>query len=250
MSESALVVDAINKRFGTLQTLHDVSFSVQQGEKRALIGPNGAGKTSLFNIIGGQWRATSGHVSLFGRRVDRYSPHRRARLGISRTFQITNLFLELSVEENLMLAIQGLRRGKLNFVKPRTWNRVVRQEAAEMLEKAGLEDRRVELVNNLAYGQQRLLEALVALAAKPKILLLDEPTAGLSMHETERMIERLRELGEGLTMVVIEHDMEVCFRLVDTITVLNHGNVMADGTKEEVHADPAVQEIYLGALQK
>jgi branched-chain amino acid transport system ATP-binding protein len=245
----ALAVQGIDKRFGTLQTLHEVSFSVEPGEKRALIGPNGAGKTSLFNIIGGQWRATGGHVRLFGRRIDRYNPHRRARLGISRTFQITNLFLELSVEENLLLALQGLRRGKLNVVVPRTFDRAAQDEAREMLERARLADRRTELVKNLSYGQQRLLEVLVALAARPKVLLLDEPTAGLSPTETETMISRLQELGEGLTMVVIEHDMDVCFRLVDSITVLHHGTVIADGTKDEVRKDRAVQEIYLGALQ-
>ena len=246
----ALQVDAVTKRFGTLQTLTDVGFAVSPGEKRALIGPNGAGKTSLFNIIGGQWKATAGHVRLFGRKVDQYSPHRRARLGIARTFQITNLFFELTVEENLMLALQGLGAGKLNMLRPRAWNRPVRDEALEMLETAGMLERAEVLVKNLAYGQQRLLEALVALASKPKILLLDEPTAGLSMAETELMISRLQELGEGLTMVVIEHDMDVCFRLVDTITVLHHGEVIADGTKDDVRADPDVQAIYLGALQK
>ena len=246
----ALAVDGVNKFFGTLQTLNDVSFTVQPGEKRALIGPNGAGKTSLFNIVGGQWRASSGHVRLFGRKVDRYSPHRRARLGIARTFQITNLFLELTVEENLLLAAQGLRKGKLNVITPRGLNRSARDEVAEMLERAGMADRSGELVKNLPYGQQRLLEVLVALASRPRILLLDEPTAGLSPVETESMISRLQELGEGLTMVVIEHDMDVCFRLVDSITVLHYGTVIADGTKDEVRADPSVQEIYLGALQQ
>ena len=246
----ALAVDGVNKFFGTLQTLNDVSFTVQPGEKRALIGPNGAGKTSLFNIVGGQWRASSGHVRLFGRKVDRYSPHRRARLGIARTFQITNLFLELTVEENLLLAAQGLRKGKLNVITPRGLDRSARDEVAEMLERAGMADRSGELVKNLPYGQQRLLEVLVALASRPRILLLDEPTAGLSPVETESMISRLQELGEGLTMVVIEHDMDVCFRLVDSITVLHYGTVIADGTKDEVRADPSVQEIYLGALQQ
>ena len=246
----ALAVDGVNKFFGTLQTLNDVSFTVQPGEKRALIGPNGAGKTSLFNIVGGQWRASSGHVRLFGRKVDRYSPHRRARLGIARTFQITNLFLELTVEENLLLAAQGLRKGKLNVITPRGLNRSARDEVAEMLERASMADGSGELVKNLPYGQQRLLEVLVALASRPRILLLDEPTAGLSPVETESMISRLQELGEGLTMVVIEHDMEVCFRLVDSITVLHYGTVIADGTKDEVRADPSVQEIYLGALQQ
>jgi len=245
-ADYALVVDGIVKRFGTLQTLSGVSLRVRPGEKRALIGPNGAGKTSLFNIIGGQWPASGGRVHLFGRRIDRMSPHRRAALGISRTFQITNLFLDLTVEDNIVLALQGLRRGKLNLFKPRALNRPLRNEAAEILERGFMLPRRGELVKNLSYGQQRILEVLVAIAAGPKVLLLDEPTAGLSPHETERMITRLQHLGEGLTVVVIEHDMDVCFRLVDTITVLHHGTVLADGTKEEVRENPAVQEIYLG----
>jgi len=246
-ADYALVVDGIVKRFGTLQTLSGVSLRVRPGEKRALIGPNGAGKTSLFNIIGGQWDASGGQVHLFGRRIDKLHPHRRAALGISRTFQITNLFLDLTVEDNIVLALQGLRRGKLNLVKPRALNRPVREDAAEILERGFMLPRRGELVKNLSYGQQRILEVLVAIAAGPKVLLLDEPTAGLSPHETERMITRLQQLGEGLTVVVIEHDMDVCFRLVDSITVLHHGTVLADGTKEEVRENPAVQEIYLGA---
>jgi branched-chain amino acid transport system ATP-binding protein len=249
-SSHALAVEGVNKSFGELQTLRDVSFAVEAGEKRALIGPNGAGKTSLFNIIGGQWRPSSGRVRLVGRKVDRHPPHRRARLGISRTFQITNLFFELTVEENLLLAVQGLRRGKLNLVTPRALNRAVRDEVAEMLARARMSERSAELVKNLAYGEQRLLEVLVALASRPRILLLDEPTAGLSPVETESMITRLQELGEGLTMIVIEHDMDVCFRLVDSITVLHHGTVIADGTKDEVRNDASVQEIYLGALQR
>jgi branched-chain amino acid transport system ATP-binding protein len=245
----ALVLDGIVKRFGTLQTLGGVSLRVRPGEKRALIGPNGAGKTTLFNIIGGQWRASAGDVHLFGRRIDRLQPHRRAALGISRTFQITNLFLDLTVDDNVMLALQGLRRGKLNVLKPRALNRPLREEAAEILERGFMLPRRGELVKNLSYGQQRILEVLVALASGPRVLLLDEPTAGLSPHETERMITRLQQLSEGLTIIVIEHDMDVCFRLVDSITVLHHGMVIADGSKDEVREDPAVQEIYLGPAQ-
>jgi branched-chain amino acid transport system ATP-binding protein len=246
-AEYALAVDGIRKRFGTLETLRGVDLAVKAGEKRALIGPNGAGKTSLFNIIGGQWRASDGHVHVFGRKVDRYSPHRRASLGIARTFQITNLFKDLTVEDNVKLAILGLRRSKLNPVKPRALDKDLTEEAADVLERGFMLPRRGELVKNLSYGQQRILEVLVALAAKPKVLLLDEPTAGLSPHETERMVTRIQALGEGLTLVVIEHDMDVCFQIVDTITVLHHGTVIADGTKEVVREDPAVQEIYLGA---
>jgi branched-chain amino acid transport system ATP-binding protein len=246
-TEHALAVDGISKRFGTLETLRGISLSISPGEKRALIGPNGAGKTSLFNIIGGQWRASAGHVYLFGRKVDRYSPHRRAAFGIGRTFQITNLFQDLTVEDNIKLALLGLRRSKLNPITPRVLDRGLTAEAEEVLERGFMLPRRGELVKNLSYGQQRILEVLVALAVRPKVLLLDEPTAGLSPHETERMVTRIQALGEGLTLVVIEHDMDVCFQIVDTITVLHHGTVLADGTKEEVRENPAVQEIYLGA---
>jgi branched-chain amino acid transport system ATP-binding protein len=247
VAQYALAVRGIEKRFGTLQTLRGIDMSVRPGEKRALIGPNGAGKTSLFNIIGGQWRASAGHVWVFGRNVDRYSPHRRARLGVARTFQITNLFKELTVEDNVKLALLGLRRSKLNPIVPRALDQKLTAEAEDVLERGFMLPRRAELVKNLSYGQQRILEVLVALAAKPRILLLDEPTAGLSPHETERMVQRIQALGEGLTLVVIEHDMDVCFQIVDTITVLHHGTVLADGTKDEVKENPAVQEIYLGA---
>lgn len=245
---AVLTVRDVNKFHGTLQTLKDVSLTVKPGEKRALIGPNGAGKTSLFNIIGGQWPASSGSIVFDGRKIDHMSPHRRAALGISRTFQITNVFQELTVEENIQIAVQGRRRGKFDLVTPRGRRRDLREQAAAVLERAHMLPRRGERVKNLSYGQQRILEVLVAMAAGAELLLLDEPTAGLSPLETGRMISRLQELGENRTMILIEHDMDVCFQLVDTISVLHHGTVLADGTKEEVRENPAVQEIYLGAM--
>jgi len=245
-SASALTVTALCKVFGGLKAVDSVALSVEQGERRALIGPNGAGKTTLFNLISGDLPPTSGRISLFGRDVTHLPPHRRAALGIARTYQITNLFPSLTVLENLLLAVQALERTKLVLLRPVTSYAHLYARARATLESVGLGDKEAEVVKNLSHGEQRQMEIAMALAGRPRLLLLDEPAAGLSPAESRMMTELLKRLNSGITLIVIEHDMDVAFALTDRVTVLHNGCVVADGSRDEVKASPLVREIYLG----
>jgi len=220
--------------------------SVPAGSRRAIIGPNGAGKTTLFNIITGELAATSGRLSLFGRDVTGLPAHARAALGLGRTFQITNLFGPLTVEDNMLLAVQALSPSKFAMFRPLRRDRAALDRARALLEPAGLWQKRDTEVRVLSYGEQRQLEVLLALAGRPRLLLLDEPAAGLSPGERREMAQFIKGLDPRLTLLLIEHDMDVAFEIVDAITVLHFGCVVAEGTKEAVRANPSVQEIYLG----
>ncbi|HLW46337.1 MAG TPA: ABC transporter ATP-binding protein [bacterium] len=244
--ETILELDGICRRFGGLEAIRDVSMSVPEGARRAIIGPNGAGKTTLFNIITGELPATSGRLRLFGRDVTGLPPHARAAMGVGRTFQITNLFGPLTVEDNVLLAVQALSPAKYRMLWPLRGDRAVLARARALLEPAGLWAKRDAEVRVLSYGEQRQLEVLLALAGHPRLLLLDEPAAGLSPGERREMARFIKGLDPHLTLLLIEHDMDVAFEIVDTITVLHFGCVVADGPKEAVRADPSVQEIYLG----
>ena len=244
---AVLELERICRRFGGLEAIRDVSMSVPEGSRRAIIGPNGAGKTTLFNIITGELAATSGRLRLFGRDVTGLPAHRRAALGLGRTFQITNLFGPLTVEDNMLLAVQALSSSKYAMLRSLRRDRTVLDRARALLEPAGLWEKRDVEVHVLSYGEQRQLEVLLALAGRPRLLLLDEPAAGLSPGERREMAQFIKALDPGLTLVLIEHDMDVAFEIVDAITVLHFGCVVAEGTKEAVRADPSVQEIYLGA---
>ena len=221
--------------------------SVPEGSRRAIIGPNGAGKTTLFNIITGELPVTSGRLRLFGRDVTSLPAHRRAALGLGRTFQITNLFGALTVEDNMLLAVEALSPSKYAMLRPLRRDRGVLDRARGLLEPAGLWQKRDVEVHVLSYGEQRQLEVLLALAGRPRLLLLDEPAAGLSPGERREMAQFIKNLDPGLTLLLIEHDMDVAFEVVDAITVLHFGCVVAEGAKDAVRADPSVQEIYLGA---
>ena len=224
-----------------------VNLVVGQGERRAVIGPNGAGKTTLFNLIAGECSATAGEIHLFGRDITGLPPHRRAGLGLARTFQITNLFPSLNTFENCLLAVQGLGRAKFAMLRPLERFPALRAQALETLRAVGLEDRAAELVRNLSHGEQRQLEIGLALAARPRVLLLDEPTAGLSPGESQFMADLLQRLDPAMTVLIIEHDMDIALQIAGRVTVLHYGRVIADGSREEVKADPLVREIYLGA---
>ncbi len=224
-----------------------VVLSVEPGERRALIGPNGAGKTTLFNLISGDLSPSGGRIILFGRDVTNLPPHRRAALGLARTFQITNLFPSLTVLENLLLAVQALERTKLSLVRPVTSYPHLYERARAILDSVGLGDKEEEVVRNLSHGEQRQIEVAMALASRPRLLLLDEPTAGLSLAESRLMTGLLKRLDAGITLLIIEHDMDVAFALTDRVTVLHNGKVVADGGRDEVKADPLVREIYLGS---
>ena len=248
MAEPALALSLsdVTKSFGGLSAVDGVSLSVAPGERRAIIGPNGAGKTTLFSLISGEQLPSGGRIELFGQDITRLAPHRRAALGLARTYQITNLFPRLTALDNCILAVQALTRSKLHLHRSlhRYTGHFVR--AREVLDAVGLAPKADEDVRNLSHGEQRQLEIALSLAGSPRLLLLDEPTAGLSPAESHLMTALLKKLDPAITLLVIEHDMDVAFELTNRITVLHYGRVVADGLAHEVKANPLVQEIYLG----
>jgi branched-chain amino acid transport system ATP-binding protein len=224
-----------------------VSLTVRRGERRALIGPNGAGKTTLFNLVAGMLPVTSGSIRLFGEDVTGAPTHGRAARGLARTFQITNLFPGLTVLENCLLAVQALTPVKFSMLRPVGGYAALREHARAILVAVGLDAVDDVRVANLSHGEQRQLEIALALAGRPRLLLLDEPTAGLSPAESRLMADLLAGLDPAITVLMIEHDMDIALALVSRVTVLHYGRVIADGTREEIRADPQVREIYLGA---
>jgi branched-chain amino acid transport system ATP-binding protein len=242
----ALTLAGVTMGFGGLRAVDGVSLEVRVGERRALIGPNGAGKTTLFALISGELRPSAGRITLFGRDVTRLSPHRRAALGLGRTYQITNLFPRLTVLDNCLLAAQALSPAKLHLHRAANRYPALFARARVALNAVGLAGKEAETVRRLSHGEQRQLEIALALAGAPRLLLLDEPTAGLSPAESHQMTALLRTLDPAITVLIIEHDMDVAFALTDRVTVLHFGKVVADGVGDAVRADPLVQEIYLG----
>ena len=249
-STLALSLSNVSKAFDGLHAVDGVSLAVAPGERRALIGPNGAGKTTLFSLISGESKPTEGRIHLFGRDVTRLPPHRRAALGLARTYQITNLFPRLTVLENSLLAVQALTAAKLHLHRALSRYTDHIDQARSLLEAVGLRATENEVVRNLSHGEQRQLEIALALAGAPKVLLLDEPTAGLSPAESHMMVALLKKLDPAITLLVIEHDMDVAFELTNRITVLHYGKVIADGVGHEVKSNAVVQEIYLGAAME
>jgi branched-chain amino acid transport system ATP-binding protein len=244
---AALELEGVSRAFGGLRAVDAVSLAVRPGERRALIGPNGAGKTTLFNLIAGTIPLTSGSIRLFGRDVTRLAAHRRAALGLARTFQINNLFPALTVLENCLLAVQALTPSKFSMLRPLGAYGDLAERARATLALVGLDDRTGATVRNLSHGEQRQLEIALALAGQPKVLLLDEPTAGLSPAESQHMARLLQTLDPTITVLMIEHDMDIALQMAEHVTVLHYGRVIADGLRDEVKADPLVREIYLGA---
>ena len=245
-SGPALRLDGVTRWFGGLRAVDGVSLVVAPGERRALIGPNGAGKTTLFNLISGEIPVTSGSIHLFGHDVTRRAPHRRAALGLARTFQVTTVFPSLTVRENCLLAVQASTPTRFSMLRPLSRYRGLDERARATLSSVELLDRADRTVRTLSHGEQRQLEIALALAGTPRLLLLDEPTAGLSPGESQHMAALLERLDRGITVLIIEHDMDIALAIADKATVLHHGQVVADGTCAEVKADPLVREIYLG----
>ena len=243
---AAVAIDNLAKVFGGLRAVDGVSLQVEPGERRALIGPNGAGKTTLFHCVTGTLQASSGSVKLFGSDVTYLPEHRRTKLGMGRTFQITNVITDLSLAENLALAIVGTDRRKW------IWNRSldsladIRTQALAGLDAVGLVERADEPVKRLSYGERRQLELALALGTHPRVLFLDEPCAGLSPSERQRIFKMIRALPREITVVMIEHDMDVALGLADRVTVMNRGRVMAEGTPAEVQSNPQVRDVYFG----
>jgi len=243
---AALAVTRLSKSFGGLRAVQQIDLSLAPGERHAIIGPNGAGKTTLFNLIAGELAPTAGRIALFGQDVTRLPPQRRAALGLARTFQVNTLFPSLTVTENLLLAVQGTLPTKLRLHRPISSYRDLYDRARVVLESVGLVGAGEAIVRTLSHGEQRQLELALALASRPRLLLLDEPTAGLSLAESQRLTGLLKGLDRSMSLLVIEHDMDVVFDVAERITVLHDGKVIADGDRDEVRANPLVAEIYLG----
>ena len=244
--EPVLELRALSKSFGGLRAVRGVTLKIMPGDRKAIIGPNGAGKTTLFNLITGIFPATSGQVMLFGQDVTKWPSHRRTALGMARTFQITSLFPKLTVLDNVLLAIQGLRQSKFVMWRFLSSYRDFYDRAYGLLERARFLDRKDTEVRYLSHGEQRQLEIILGLASDPKILLLDEPAAGLSSGESSEMIRFLAQLDRNLAILLIEHDMDVVFDVAEHISVLHFGEVLEAGAREQIRRSEKVQQIYLG----
>ncbi len=245
---SALTVRAASVTFGGVSAVDGVSLEIQAGERRGLLGPNGAGKTTLFNLIGGQVPVNAGTVRLFDQDVTRLPARERAHLGLARTFQVTKLFPNLTLRENAMLAVQAVHPGRYSMHRTVFTYRDLQRRVDELLETWGLFDKAGATVRHLSYGDQRQLEIVMALANKPRLLLLDEPTAGLSPAETTLVTRLVSLLPRDVTVLFIEHDMDVAFKIADRITVLNQGRIVAEGAPAEIRADAGIREIYFGKV--
>jgi len=243
---SALELDHLNCAFGKLVVTDDVCLTIGEGERHVIIGPNGAGKTSLINQIGGQLKPAAGRILVNGQDVTGKPPSRISRLGVARTFQRNNLFHNLSVIENLRLALVVRFGNPLDFYGVAGRDAGLLERARDLLRQTHLDGQDERIARTLSYGEQRQLEIGVALASEPKLLLLDEPTSGMSPAETARMIELIAALRRTLSVLMIEHDMTVVFSIADRITVLYYGKILATGTPDEIRADARVREVYLG----
>jgi branched-chain amino acid transport system ATP-binding protein len=242
----ALDVQALSKNFGGLWAIRDISLEIEEGERRAIIGPNGAGKTTLFHLISGFLFPSSGHLSLFGREVTNLQAYQRAALGMARTFQVTNLFQKLTLFENILLGVQAIKRARFCFYRRVISFREIIYETESLLKEWNLWGKKDLLLKNLSYGEQRQIEVIMALATKPRLLLLDEPTAGLSPAETALVTSIIKGLPREITTILIEHDMDVAFEIAEKITVLHFGSILAEGSLAEIKGNPKVTEIYLG----
>jgi len=245
-TEPVLELKGLSKSFFGLHAVQDVNLIVRAGDRKAIIGPNGAGKTTLFNLISGVFPATSGQVFLFGQDVTNWPSHRRTALGMARTFQVTSLLPQLTVLDNVLLAINGTRKTKYVMWRFLSSYRDELEKAHHLLGQAGFLDRKDIEVQNLSHGERRQLEIVLGLASDPKILLLDEPAAGLSSGESTEMAKFLMKLDPKLAILLIEHDMDVVFDVASQISVLHFGAILETGTPQQIHSSAKVQEIYLG----
>lgn len=242
----ALKVQGLSITFGGVNALLDVTFSVNVGEKLAIIGPNGAGKTTLLNVLNGQLSPTAGRIQLFRQDVTTLPTHRRAHLGQARSFQITSLFPNLTLLNNALLAFHGTRPSRFQMARSVNAYRDAFSHAEKLLGSIGLWEKRNEVVNAISYGDQRKVEIALALASEPKLLLLDEPSAGLTSGESADIADMIRNLEAGITVLVVDHDMDLVFGVAERIIVLHYGQIIAEGTCEEIQADARVRDIYMG----
>jgi branched-chain amino acid transport system ATP-binding protein len=244
---AALGLEAVSQHFGSLKAVDDVTFSVADGSRHAVIGPNGAGKSTLFALVAGTRPATAGRVLLHGDDISTLSEPRRVAAGVVRTFQHSSLFLSCTALENVVLAVQRRQGFSWSMLRPLRRRGELLDEAFGFLEQVGLSDRHNAAAGSLSHGERRQLEVAVALACQPTVLLLDEPAAGMSPRETARLGRTIRALPSTVTVLLVEHDLDLVFDIADTVTVLHLGRHLLTGTPEEVRASPEVQEAYLGA---
>jgi branched-chain amino acid transport system ATP-binding protein len=244
-SGDALVLEGVTRAFGALKAIDDVSFTVAAGERRAVLGSNGAGKTTLFNCITGDFPATSGSIKFFGEDVTLLPPYERIRRGLRRTYQISLLFKELSVRDNLFLAVRGVNPGRLSF-KRTALGHTSQVSADDLLDRVRLSHVANTPVALLSHGQQRQLEIGMALAGAPRFILFDEPAAGLSPLERRELVALLNALPRHMGYVIIEHDLDIALKVVDQVTIMHNGKVIKHGTPSEIENDEQVQAIYMG----
>ena len=242
------MLEGVTRTFGALRALEDVSLSVAAGERRALIGANGAGKTTLFNTVTGDFPPTAGTVRFFGEDVTSMPPHERIRMGLRRTYQSSLLFRDLTVRDNLFLAVRGVTRGRFGFrqARPRHPSRLATDDLLDRVRLTPVAD---QPVASLSHGQQRQLEIGMALAGAPRFILFDEPAAGLSPAERRELVALLAALPPHMGYIIIEHDLDVALRVVERVTVMHNGHVLKHGTPAEIEADPEVQAIYIGGAR-
>ena len=242
---NALELRGVTRLFGALAALVDITLTVRPGERRAVLGSNGAGKTTLFNCITGDFQASSGTIRFFGENVTHFPPHERIRRGLRRTYQISALFTGLTVLDNVYLACCGVSRGRFSLLRRRR-NDALLAAAENLLQAVHLAAVQDQLVSELSHGQQRQLEIALALAGAPRFILFDEPAAGLSPTERSELVDILTSLPSHIGYIVIEHDMDVALRVVESVTMMHNGRIFKEGRPEEIESDPEVQEIYLG----
>jgi branched-chain amino acid transport system ATP-binding protein len=243
---AALEIRGLKKAFGGLPATNDVSLTVAPGERRLIIGPNGAGKTTLFNLITGDLKRDAGTIHLFGEEVQRMKPHQRAQRGLARTYQIITLFAHDTLEHNVALSLLGMTKSRWDMFAPLDSYRHLYSDARAVLARVGLEPLAQRPLNVVSYGEKRRVEIAMALAQKPKVLLLDEPLAGLSREERAAVSRLIADIPRDTTVIMIEHDMDTALDLAENITVLHYGSLIVEGTRAAVVADPKTREVYLG----
>jgi len=245
-----LKVEGLTKDFGGVRAVSSVSFAIERGERLAIIGPNGAGKTTLFNVLTGQLKPTSGNIFYLGQNITHLPAYSRIHLGIGRSFQITSLFGELSVMDNMLLAVEGTKRGRYSMLSPLKRNKPVMDKASELLNSFNLWELRNETVSCIAYGEQRRLEIALSMASDPVLLLLDEPSCGLTTAESAELSARISNLGKDIALICVAHDMDLVFGIASRIMLLHFGEVILDDKPEQIKGNPIVKEIYMGTKKK
>jgi branched-chain amino acid transport system ATP-binding protein len=241
-----LTVEKLAKDFGGVRSLDGVSFSVYRGERLAIIGPNGAGKTTLFNCLNGQLKPTSGRIFFLDKEITHMSTHKRTHLGQARSFQVANLFFNLTILDNIFLSLHGTQHTRFQLYRASKSYKNLQVTAEKLLAPINLWAKKDELVQSISYGEQRKLEIALSLTSEPKLLLLDEPSCGLTMTESNDVVNIIRDLRSDITVILIAHDMDLVFGIATRIIVLQTGQIIADGTPQEIKDNPMVKEIYIG----